>query len=82
MPDFRRAQGRKQTIASILVIDFVARLTGFETGIGAAQFTRALNLTQLKSLGAWFNPKTKKYEPPSKSVPRSTVKCDTCKSWE
>ena len=68
MPDFRRAQGRKHTIASVLTIDTVASLSGFESGIGAAQFARALNQTQLKMLGAWFNPKTKKYEPPSKSV--------------
>ena len=68
MPDFRLAQGRKHTIASVLTIVIAARLAGFETGIGAAQFARALNQTQLKALGAWFNPKAKKYEPPSKSV--------------
>ena len=63
VPDFRRAQGRKHTIASVLTIDTVASLSGFESGIGAAQFARALNQTELKMLGAWFNPKTKKYEP-------------------
>ena len=68
VPDFHRAQGRKHTIASVFAIDTIARLAGFESGIGAAQFARALNQTQLKMLGAWFNPKTKKYEPPSKSV--------------
>ena len=68
VPDFRRAQGRKHTIASVFAIDIVARLAGFESGIAAAQFARALNQTELKALGAWLNPKTKKYEPPSKSV--------------
>ena len=68
VPDFRRAQGRKHTITSVLAIDITTRLTGLESGIGAAQFARALNQTQLKSFGAWFNPKTEKYEPPSKSV--------------
>ena len=68
VPDFRRAQGRKHTIESVFAIVITARLAGFETGIGAAQFARALNQTELKSFGAWFNPKTKKYEPPSKSV--------------
>ena len=48
-------------------VTFESKLT-FESGIGAAQFARALNQTELKMLGAWFNPKTKKYEPPSKSV--------------
>ena len=68
VPDFRRAQGRKHTIESVFAIVIVARLAGFETGIGAAQFARALNQTELKSFGAWFNPKTERYEPPSKSV--------------
>ena len=68
MPDFRRAQGRKHTIASVFAINTIAGLAGFESGIAVAQFARALNQTQLKMLGAWFNPKTKKYEPPSKSV--------------
>ena len=68
VPDFRRAQGRKHSIASVFAIDTVAGLGGFESGIAVAQFARALTQTQLKMLGAWFNPKTKKYEPPSKSV--------------
>ena len=62
MPDFRRAQGRKHTIASVFAINTVASLSGFESGIGAAQFARALNQTELKMLGAWFNPKTEKYQ--------------------
>ena len=68
VPDSRRAQGRKHTIASVYAIVIVARLAGFESGIGAAQFARALNQAELKSFGAWFNPKTEQYEPPSKSV--------------
>ena len=68
MPDFRRAQGRKHTIASVYAIVIAARLAGFETGIGTAQFAQALNQTELESIGAWFNPKTEQYEPPSKSV--------------
>ena len=68
VPDFRRAQGRKHTIASVLAIVIAARLAGFETGIGAAQFAQALNQTELESIGAWFKPKTERYEPPSKSV--------------
>ena len=52
VPDFRRAQGRKHTIESVFAIVIVARLAGFESGIAAAQFSRALNQTELKSLGA------------------------------
>ena len=68
VPDFRRAQGRKHTITSVLSIVIAGRLAGFESGIGAAQFARALNQTQLESLGVWFNPKKEQYKPPSKSV--------------
>ena len=32
--DFRRAQGRKHTIASVFAIGIVASLSGFESGIG------------------------------------------------
>ena len=42
MPDFRRAQGRKHTIESVLSIVVSARLAGFESGIGAAQFAQRL----------------------------------------
>ena len=55
VPDFRRAQGRKHTIATIFAIVIAARLAGFETGMGAAQFAQALNQTELESIGAWFN---------------------------
>ena len=68
VPDFRRAQGRKHTIESVLAIIIAARLAGIGIGIEAAQFARALNQTELESFGAWFNPKTEQYEPPSKSV--------------
>ena len=68
VPDFRRAQGRKHTIESVFAIVIAARLAGFESGIGAAQFAQALNQTELELIGAWFNPKTEQYEPPSKSV--------------
>ena len=68
MPDFRRAQGRKHTIASVFAIIISASLSGFGTSIAAAQYARALNQTELESLGAWFNLNTKQYEPPSKSV--------------
>ena len=68
MPDFRRAQGRKHTIGSVLAIVIGTRLGGIESGIGAAQFAQALNQTKLEALGVWFNPKTEQYEPPSKSV--------------
>ena len=68
VPDFRRAQGRKHTIASVLAVCIVARLAGITGGIGAAQYACALNQTELEALGAWRNSKTDRFVPPSKSV--------------
>ena len=61
-------EGRKHTIASVLAIFIAARLAGITSGIGAAQYARALNQTELQALGAWRNKKTGRFEPPSKSV--------------
>ena len=55
-------------IASVLAIFIAARLAGITSGIGAAQYARALNQTELQALGAWRNKKTGRFEPPSKSV--------------
>ena len=82
MPDFRRAQGRKHTIETVFPIVIAARLAGFESGIGAAQFARALNQTELKMFGAWFNPKTEKYEPPSKQSYTGFVRRRTRRRWK
>ena len=68
VPDFRRAQGRKHATASVFAIIIFAHLSGFESGIATAQYARALNQTEVETLGAWINSKTRKYEPPSKSV--------------
>ena len=54
VPDFRRAQGRKHTIASVFAIDTVAGLAGFESGIAVAQFAPALNQTQLNPSSAFL----------------------------
>jgi len=68
VPDFRRAQGQRHTIASVAGVIVAARLAGIRSGIGAAQFARELNQKELASLGTWYNRRTTKYEPPSKSV--------------
>ena len=68
IPDFRRAQGRKHTIASELAVVISGRVALYQTGNAVAQFAKTLGQSELKSLGTWLNPKTKRYEPPSKSV--------------
>ncbi len=68
IPDFRRAQGRKHTIASVLAVYLLARLAGIRGGRAAAQYAQSLSQKELTLLGAWQNRKTERYEPPSKSV--------------
>ena len=68
VPDFRRAQGRKHRIASVLAVYIVARLAGMGNGLAAARYARSLSQAELAALGAWRNPKTGRHEPVSKSV--------------
>ncbi len=68
VPDFRRAQGRKHRIASVLAVYVVARLAGMGNGLAAVQYARSLSQAELAALGAWRNPRTDRYEPVSKSV--------------
>ena len=68
VPDFRRAQGRKHRIASVLAVYIVARLAGLGNGVAAVQYARSLSQAELEALGAWRNPNTGRYEPVSKSV--------------
>jgi len=66
--DFRRARGRRHTIAFVVAVIIAARLTGITSGIGAARFARALTQEQLAALGAWRNPGTGLPVLPSRSV--------------
>jgi len=67
--DFRRTRGRRNSIPSVVGVIVAARLAGIHDGIGADRFGRALGRRRPAALGAWRNPGTGRYVPPSKSVP-------------
>ena len=68
VPDHRRAQGRKHTVASVLTVHILATLANMKGCLAAAQFARSLSQEQLEAVGAWRNPKTGLYEPVAKST--------------
>ena len=68
MRDFRRGQGRKHDLACTFAILILAQLSQCNGGLGAAQFAAALSQEELKAVGAWRNPRTGRYVPPSKST--------------
>ena len=68
VPDFRRAQGKKHTVACVLTVHLLAELANMKGCLGAAQFARSLSQEELEAVGAWLNPKTGLREPVSKST--------------
>ncbi len=68
VPDYRRAQGRKHTVACVLSVHILATMANMRGCLAAAQFARALSQEQLAAIGAWKNPKTGLHEPVAKST--------------
>ena len=66
--DFRRAQGRKHSAASVFSVYILAWLAGFRGPVAAADYAKSLTQEELKALGAWKNKKTELYEAVSKST--------------
>ena len=66
--DFRRAQGRKHSAASVFSIYMLAWLAGFRGPVAAADYAKSLTQDELEALGAWKNKKTGLYEAVSKST--------------
>ena len=52
LPDHRRAQGRKHSIATVLTIYLLAALSNMRGPVAAAEYAQALSQNELKSLGA------------------------------
>lgn len=68
MRDFRRAQGRKHSLACAFSTLILAQLSRFYGPVAAAQFGANLSQSELEAIGSWRNPKTGRYEPVSKST--------------
>ena len=66
--DFRRAQGRKHTVACVLTIHVLAELANMKGCLATAEFARALSQAELEAVGAWKSKRTGLIEPPSKST--------------
>ena len=68
IPDHRRAQGRKHSIATVLAVHILATLSNMRGPVAAAEYARSLDQEELESIGAWYNRTTGCYEPPSKAT--------------
>ena len=68
VPDFRRAQGLKHTVASVLTVHVLAEIANMKGCLAAAQFAESLSQKELEAVGAWLNPRTGRREPVSKST--------------
>ena len=66
--DYRRAQDKKRSIDCVLTVHIPATLANMKGCIAAAQFAGSLTREELKTIGAWQNPKTGEYVPVAKST--------------
>ena len=66
--DFRRAQGRKHSVATVLAVYILARLANLRGPVAAAEYAQKLSQPELEAIGAWKNPRTGRYVPVSKST--------------
>ena len=69
VPDFRQAQGRKHTVASVLTVHVLAEIANMTRAASPPmQFARALSQDESEAVSAWRNPRTGRCEPVSKST--------------
>jgi len=71
--DFRRAQGRRHTVACVLAIYILAFLSRMRGPVAAAQYAKNLSQGELEMLGAWYNKKKQRFCPPSKSTMHKVI---------
>lgn len=78
IPDFRRAQARRHSVACVLSIYILSFLCGMRGPVAAAQYAKNLSQKELEMLGAWYNRKKQRYQPPSQTtMHRVTSNLDT-----
>jgi hypothetical protein len=66
--EFRKGQGKRHRIATVLAIAACAKMAGVIGGYsGVASYARNLTRPQRRALHCWFNPKTNEDEVPSES---------------
>jgi hypothetical protein len=66
--EFRKGQGKRHRIPTVLSIAACAKMAGVIGGYaGIASYAKNLTKPQRRALHCWFNPKSGKYEVPSES---------------
>jgi hypothetical protein len=66
--EFRKGQGKRHRIPTVLAIAACAKMAGVLGGYaGIASYAKNLTKPQRRALHCWFNPKTGAYEVPSES---------------
>jgi hypothetical protein len=66
--EFRKGQGKRHRMATVLAIAAGAKMAGVMGGYsGIASYADNLTRPQRRALHCWFNPKTNEYEVPSES---------------
>jgi hypothetical protein len=66
--EFRKGQGKRHRIATVLAISACAKMAGVIGGYsGIASYAKNLTRPQRRALHCWFNQKTQEYEVPSES---------------
>jgi len=68
LPEHRRAQGKRHSLATVLAIHILADCANMKGCTAAADFARTLSQEELAAIRARKNLRTGKYEPPSKST--------------
>lgn len=68
MPEYRRAQGRKHRVGSVLACAAAGVMAGARTYADLATVAARFNQGQLRKLRTWLNPKDRRHEPPSEST--------------
>jgi hypothetical protein len=66
--EFRKGQGKRHRLATVLAISACAKMAGVIGGYGGiASYAQNLTKPQRRALHCWFNEKTAEYEVPSES---------------
>jgi hypothetical protein len=66
--EFRKGQGKRHRIPTVLAIAACAKMAGVIGGYaGIASYARNLTRPQRRALHCWFNPRSEQYEVPSES---------------
>lgn len=73
LPDSRQRRGLRHRLSAVLTIAVAALLCGAKGYTALAEYAQSLSQQQLKRLGARYNRRTKRFEPPSEPTLRRLI---------